>query len=78
MLEVQLLRRKEKQFRGGLVFKARRLVVSLNSRPRVIKKKKKKSGEPRATHVPRPFPCPDSEGVNRLFDFRGHVPASRG
>ena len=30
----------EKQFRAGLVFKARRLVVSLNSRPRVIKKKK--------------------------------------
>ena len=31
----------EKQFRGGLVFKVLRLVVSLNSRPRVIKKKKK-------------------------------------
>ena len=35
----------EKQFRGGLVFKARRLVVSLNSRPRVIKKKKRESRE---------------------------------
>ena len=31
-------------FRGGLVFKARRLVVSLNSRPRVMKKKKKAAG----------------------------------
>ena len=31
----------EKQLRGGLVFKARRLVVSLNSRPRVIKNKKR-------------------------------------
>jgi len=31
-----------RQFRGGLVFKARRLVVWLKSRPRVIKKKKKK------------------------------------
>ena len=29
----------EKQFRGGLVFKARKLVVSLNFRPRVIKKR---------------------------------------
>ena len=35
----QLLRSNEKQSRGGLVFKARRLVPSLNSRPRVIKKK---------------------------------------
>jgi len=34
-----LLRGNEKQFRRGLVFKARRLFVSLNSRPRVIKKK---------------------------------------
>ena len=31
----------EKRFQGGLVFKARRLFASLNSRPRVIKKKKK-------------------------------------
>ena len=31
----------ERQFRGGLVFKARKLVVSLSSRPRVIKKKEK-------------------------------------
>ena len=38
----QLLRSDERQFRGGLVFKARRLLVSLISRPRVIKKKKKK------------------------------------
>ena len=38
---IRLLRSNEKQFRGGLVFKARRRVVSLNSRPRVIKKKKK-------------------------------------
>jgi hypothetical protein len=29
-------------FRGGLVFKARRLFESLNSRPRVLKKKKKR------------------------------------
>ena len=29
----------EKQFRGGLVFKARRLVVSLKSRPRIITKR---------------------------------------
>ena len=35
-----MLRSNEKQFRGGLVFKARRLVVSLNSRPRVMKEKK--------------------------------------
>ena len=39
-IQEQLLRSDEKQFRGGLVFKARRLVVSLNSRPRVMKKKK--------------------------------------
>jgi hypothetical protein len=32
-----VLRSNEKQFRGGLVFKT---FVSLNSRPRVIKKKK--------------------------------------
>ena len=38
-IQEQLLRSNEKPFRGGLVFKARRLVVSLNSRPRVIKKK---------------------------------------
>ena len=38
-LAAQWLR--EKQFRGGLVFMARRLVVLLNSRPTVIKKKKK-------------------------------------
>jgi len=31
----------EKRFRRGLVFKARRLFVSLISRPRVIKKKKR-------------------------------------
>jgi len=31
----------EKQFRGGLVFKARRLFVSLYSRPGVIKQNKK-------------------------------------
>ena len=37
----ELLRSNEKQLRGGLVFKARRLVLSLNSRPRVMKKKKK-------------------------------------
>ena len=24
------------------------------------------------------LPCPDSEGVNRSFDFRGHVPPSMG
>ena len=36
-----MLRSNEKQFQEGLVFKARRLFVSLNSRPRVIKKKKK-------------------------------------
>ena len=35
----QLNRCNEKQFRGGLVVKARRLLVSLNSRPRIIKKK---------------------------------------
>ena len=23
-------------------------------------------------------PCPDSQGANTPFDFRGHVPASRG
>jgi hypothetical protein len=44
-IQEQLLRSNEKQFRGGLVFKARRLVVSLSSRPRVIKKKKKKERE---------------------------------
>ena len=37
-----MLRSNGKQFQGGLVFKARRLFVSLNSRPRVTKKKKKK------------------------------------
>ena len=37
----QRLRSNEKQFQGGLVFKDHRLFVSLNSRPRVIKKKKK-------------------------------------
>ena len=42
-IQEQLLRSDEKQFQDGLVFKARRLFVSLNSRPRVIKKKKKKS-----------------------------------
>ena len=36
-----MLRSNEKQFRGGLVCKARRLVVSLKSRQRVIKKKQK-------------------------------------
>jgi len=41
LIQEQLLRSNEQQFRGGLVFKARRLVVSLDSRPRVIKKKKK-------------------------------------
>ena len=35
-----MLRSNERQLRAGLVFKARGLVVSLNSRPRVIKKKK--------------------------------------
>jgi len=35
----QLFRSNEKQFQGGLVFKARRLFVSLNFRPRVIKKR---------------------------------------
>ena len=34
-------RSNEKQFRGGLVFRTRRLYVSLNSRPRVTKKKMK-------------------------------------
>ena len=24
------------------------------------------------------MPCPDSQGANTSFDFRGHVPASRG
>ena len=43
-LDSRLLRSNEKQFRGGLVSKARRLFVSLNSRPSVIKKKKKKFG----------------------------------
>ena len=38
-IQEQLLRSNDKQFRGGLVFQARRLVVSLNSRPRVITKK---------------------------------------
>ena len=37
--ERQLLRSNEKQFRGRLVSKARRRVVSLNSTPRVIGKK---------------------------------------
>ena len=36
----QLLLCTEKGFQGGFVFKARRLFVSLISRPRVIKKKK--------------------------------------
>ena len=44
----QLLRSNEKQFQGGLVLKARRLFVSLNSRPRVIKKRE------RRRHCPRP------------------------
>ena len=47
-LDSRLLRSNEKQFRGGLVFKARRLFVSLNSRPRVIKKKKKPKVDLRA------------------------------
>jgi hypothetical protein len=34
----------------GFVFKAHRLVISLNSRPRVIKKKKK-SNTPRIPHT---------------------------
>ena len=38
-----MLRTNEKHFQGGLVFKARRLFASLNSGPRVIKKKKKKA-----------------------------------
>ena len=42
-LHEQLLRSNGKQFRGGLVFKACRLVVSLKSRPRVIKEKKKRT-----------------------------------
>ena len=41
MVDEQLLRSNEKQFRGGLAFKARRLVVSVNFRPRVIKKREK-------------------------------------
>jgi len=43
----RLTRSKEKQLRGGLVFKTRRLFVSLTSWPRVIKKKKEKK---RAAH----------------------------
>ena len=35
----------EKQFRGGLVLKARRLFVSLNSRPRVIKRERERERE---------------------------------
>ena len=37
-----MLRSNEKQHRGGLAFQARRLFASLNSRPRVITKQKKK------------------------------------
>ena len=37
-----MLVRDEKQFQGGLVFKAHRPFVSLNSRPRVIKKKRRR------------------------------------
>ena len=43
LIEEQLLRRNVKQFRGGLVFKAHRLVYLSTLGWRVIKKKKKKS-----------------------------------
>jgi len=41
-VSVPQLRSNEKRFRGGLVFQARRLVVSRKTRPRVVTKKKKK------------------------------------
>ena len=51
---LQLLRSNGKQFAGGLVFKARRLCVSLNSRPRVIQKKKEAAnGAERGRHDER-------------------------
>ena len=39
-IQEQLLRSSEKRFREELVFKARRLFVSINFRPRVIKKRR--------------------------------------
>ena len=44
MIEEQLLRRDVKRFRGGLVFKAHRLVYHSTLAWRVIKKKKKGEG----------------------------------
>ena len=47
-IQEQLLRSDEKQFQGGLVFKARRLVHHSTLKPRVIKKKKIRSWVPRS------------------------------
>ena len=52
----RLLRSNEKQFQRGLVFKARRFFVSLNSRPRVIKKKKKTGRKVRLARTERRLP----------------------
>ena len=30
------------------------------------------------SYPPLATPCPDSQGASKSFDFRGHVPASRG
>ena len=42
-IQEQLPRRNVKRFRGGLVFKAHRLCVSLNFRPESTKKEQKKN-----------------------------------
>ena len=83
--KIKLLRSSEKQFRGGLVCKARGLVVSLNSRQRVIKKKKKVEGcgfrswvagfhpcHPCCLHAcPSPFPSADQMGPADGFEVPG-------
>jgi hypothetical protein len=68
----QLLRSNERQFRGGLVCKARRLVVSLNSRPRVIKKKRRGLSNP-PPQDQRPGLCPGRTYQGGISRF-SHTP----
>ena len=69
-----MLRSNEKQFREVLVFKALGLVMSLNSRPKVIKKKKKEASAvgsaPATCHTHRLITCTALRGMSRSTVLR--------
>jgi len=69
-LSGQLLFCTEKRFHGGHVFKARRLFVSLISRPRVIKKKEEEGASSIVMHLGtgylvRAFPMKPYEALTK-------------